>query len=167
MTRLYVVRHGNTFERGEAPRRIGARTDLPLTAAGRAQAEALGRHLRVRRSGSARALSAASCKRTRATAEAILTRQSTRWRSSTPSSSPRSITGPTRTSPESAVLARIGRSALELWETELVPPPGWDAGAEWRLPAWRDFAEGMRGRRGRSCSSPATERRGSRSRRSG
>ena len=44
MANLYVVRHGNTFEAGEAPRRVGARTDLPLTAAGLAQAEALGRH---------------------------------------------------------------------------------------------------------------------------
>ena len=43
MTRLYIARHGNTFEAGEAPRRVGRRTDLPLTAAGRAQAEALGR----------------------------------------------------------------------------------------------------------------------------
>ncbi len=44
MTRLVIVRHGNTFEAGETPRRIGARTDLPLTAAGLEQAEALGRH---------------------------------------------------------------------------------------------------------------------------
>ena len=34
MTRLVIVRHGNTFEAGEPPRRIGARTDLPLTATG-------------------------------------------------------------------------------------------------------------------------------------
>jgi probable phosphoglycerate mutase len=39
-----IVRHGNTFEAGEPARRIGARTDLPLTPAGVAQAEALGRH---------------------------------------------------------------------------------------------------------------------------
>ena len=44
MTRLVIVRHGNTFEAGEPPRRIGARTDLPLTATGVAQAEALARH---------------------------------------------------------------------------------------------------------------------------
>ncbi|MGA3882329.1 histidine phosphatase family protein, partial [Bacillus pumilus] len=39
-----IVRHGNTFAAGEPPRRIGARTDLPLTAQGQAQAEALGAH---------------------------------------------------------------------------------------------------------------------------
>lgn len=34
--RLVVVRHGNTFEDGETPRRIGARTDIPLVQKGRA-----------------------------------------------------------------------------------------------------------------------------------
>jgi len=39
-----IVRHGNTFAPGETPRRIGARTDLPLTPGGEAQAQALGAH---------------------------------------------------------------------------------------------------------------------------
>jgi broad specificity phosphatase PhoE len=39
---LLLVRHGNTFEAGEAATWVGARTDLPLTAKGREQAEALG-----------------------------------------------------------------------------------------------------------------------------
>ena len=51
--------------------------------------------------------------------------------------------GPDEDRPESEVLERIGRSALELWDTELVPPPGWDAGADWRIPAWRAFAAEM------------------------
>ena len=42
-----VVRHGNTFEADEQPRRIGARTDLPLTAKGVEQARALGRRTRL------------------------------------------------------------------------------------------------------------------------
>jgi probable phosphoglycerate mutase len=39
---LLLARHGNTFEAGEAATWVGARTDLPLTAKGREQAEALG-----------------------------------------------------------------------------------------------------------------------------
>jgi transcriptional regulator GlxA family with amidase domain len=31
MTTLIIARHGNTFEDGETPRRVGARTDLPLS----------------------------------------------------------------------------------------------------------------------------------------
>lgn len=41
MSHLILMRHGNTFETGETPRRVGAATDLPLTTAGEAQAQAL------------------------------------------------------------------------------------------------------------------------------
>ncbi len=39
--RLFLARHGNTFEAGEKPVWVGARTDLPLTAKGKQQALAL------------------------------------------------------------------------------------------------------------------------------
>ncbi len=39
MRRLLLVRHGNTFEDGEVPTRVGARSDLPLTQKGVAQAQ--------------------------------------------------------------------------------------------------------------------------------
>ncbi|HSX11216.1 MAG TPA: histidine phosphatase family protein [Chlamydiales bacterium] len=42
MIRLILVRHGNTFEAGQVATQVGARTDLPLTAQGRKQAEQLG-----------------------------------------------------------------------------------------------------------------------------
>lgn len=45
MIRLILVRHGNTFEEGQTPIQIGARTDLPLTAKGRRQAEQMGAYL--------------------------------------------------------------------------------------------------------------------------
>lgn len=38
MTRLILMRHGNTFEMNDIPVQIGARTDLPLTAFGQEQA---------------------------------------------------------------------------------------------------------------------------------
>ncbi|HRC26802.1 MAG TPA: phosphoglycerate mutase family protein, partial [Alphaproteobacteria bacterium] len=47
MTRLVIARHGNTFESGQTPRRVGARTDLPLTETGRAQGRAVGLLLRA------------------------------------------------------------------------------------------------------------------------
>jgi broad specificity phosphatase PhoE len=37
--RLIFIRHGNTFEKGEVSRFVGARTDLPLTEFGKKQAE--------------------------------------------------------------------------------------------------------------------------------
>ncbi|HBH26642.1 MAG TPA: hypothetical protein DDX54_04495 [Rhodospirillaceae bacterium] len=45
ITTLIIARHGNTFAPGAEPRRVGGRTDLPLVAKGRAQAQALGRTL--------------------------------------------------------------------------------------------------------------------------
>ena len=36
--RLFLLRHGNTFEDGEPSRQVGALTDVPLTTKGRAQA---------------------------------------------------------------------------------------------------------------------------------
>jgi probable phosphoglycerate mutase len=39
---LILARHGNTFERGQIARQIGAQTDLSLTTEGKKQAEAMG-----------------------------------------------------------------------------------------------------------------------------
>lgn len=43
---LLLVRHGNTFEKGQPSRWVGARTDLPLTETGREQARLFGRFLK-------------------------------------------------------------------------------------------------------------------------
>lgn len=42
---LILLRHGNTFEAGQTPVWVGARTDLPLTAEGEAQARAASEYL--------------------------------------------------------------------------------------------------------------------------
>ncbi|WP_031293614.1 histidine phosphatase family protein, partial [Sphingobium sp. HDIP04] len=42
MRRIFIIRHGNTFESNADARRIGARTDLALVESGHAQAERLG-----------------------------------------------------------------------------------------------------------------------------
>lgn len=136
MTRLVIVRHGNTFESGEPPRRIGARTDLPLTAAGVAQAEALARHFAANGVSFDRVLSG-ELKRTRRTAEAIA--------DGLPIETAPFLTeidhGPDEGQPESAVIDRIGNDAITLWETQWVAPEGWEVGAQWRLLAWREFVE--------------------------
>jgi broad specificity phosphatase PhoE len=44
---LLFARHGNTFEKGEVPRIVGANEDLPLTAEGKDQARGLGRALKL------------------------------------------------------------------------------------------------------------------------
>lgn len=136
MTRLVIVRHGNTFEAGEPPRRIGARTDLPLTAVGVAQAEALARHFAANGVSFDRVLSG-ELKRTRRTAEAIA--------GDRPIETAPFLTeidhGPDEGQQESAVIDRIGNDAITLWETQWVAPEGWEVGAQRRLLAWREFVK--------------------------
>ncbi len=136
-----IVRHGNTFEAGEPPRRIGARTDLPLTAAGLAQGHALGAHFAAQGWNFTRVL-VSPLARTRQTAAAILSHlphapqpQSCDWL--------REIDhGPDEDQSEDAVLARIGAEALSAWDESAVPPPGWTVDAEARIAGWRALFEG-------------------------
>lgn len=131
-----IVRHGNTFESGELPRRIGARTDLPLTRTGLAQAEALGRHFACEGLQFAQVL-VSPLLRTRQTAEAIA-------RNLKPAPAPVSCDwlreidhGPDENMSEADVLARVGRAALDAWDSRADPPPGWTVDARMRLDAWR------------------------------
>lgn len=140
-----VARHGNTFEAGERPRRIGARTDLPLTAAGVAQARALGRHFSDEGHRIARVL-VSPLLRTRQTAEVIL-------KEVAPALAPQPCEwlreidhGPDENMPEDAVLARIGRATLDAWDASATPPQDWIVDAEMRVAAWQAlFAEAQDG----------------------
>ena len=121
MARLFIVRHGNTFDKGDTVTRVGARTDLPLSVSGREQAQKLAAHFAGTR------FSAALCSplsRTRQTARAIL-----RERSDNPALLIAPFLteidyGPDENQPEEAVAARLG-PALEAWDRDAVPPPGW------------------------------------------
>jgi len=129
-----IVRHGNTFTAGQPPRRIGARTDLPLVESGRVQARALG--VALQRFD---IVLAAPLLRTRATAEAILAAQyrapaieSADWLTEIDH-------GPDEGEAEDAVIARIGTDALTAWDTEARAPDGWIIDEPARLQGWRDL----------------------------
>lgn len=133
-----IVRHGNTFGEGQTPRRIGARTDLPLTAAGLAQAQALGAHFAALGWHFARAL-VSPLTRTRLTAQAILEHQPEAC-SAEPCDWLQEIDhGPDEGMPETAVLARIGTGAIDAWDARAEPPPGWIVETQARGRAWRVF----------------------------
>lgn len=133
-----IVRHGNTFEAGQSPRRVGARTDLPLTAAGLAQAQALGRLFAEREWHFDRVL-VSPLLRTRQTAEAILSLQ--------PAAAGLQIAeflneidhGPDENMPEDSVIARVGHAAIAAWDAEGIVPTGWIANEDARIAAWRDL----------------------------
>ena len=135
--RLVIVRHGNTFAPGEPPRRIGARTDLPLVESGRAQARALAAHFAAGGTTFDRVLTSPLL-RTRETARLIApdrTLEAADWL--------REIDhGPDENRTEAEVIARIGGDTLAAWETMAIAPPGWHVGADERLAAWRSLLDG-------------------------
>lgn len=124
--RLFIVRHGNTFEKGDLVTRVGGRTDLQLSPSGLVQADALATHFASEGVGFVTARSG-PLRRTKQTAQAILAAQA---------GAPDLLTelflreidyGPDENKPEEEVLARIGPSALEAWERQSIVPPGWRA----------------------------------------
>jgi probable phosphoglycerate mutase len=131
-----IVRHGNTFAAGEVPRRIGARTDLPLTDKGHEQARALGalfaangwRFGRILVSPLLRALQ---------TAEAIQSAQPSFLPQETADFLREIDHGPDENRTEEEVLARIGADALAAWDARALAPPGWRVDADLRIAAWR------------------------------
>lgn len=133
---LTIIRHGDTFVPGDPPRRIGARTDLPLVATGEAQARALGSTFASAGITVDRVL-AAPLRRTWQTAELVVASLPT----STPIEPVEWLTevdhGPDENRTEDAVLARIGAAALKRWNDSLVAPPGWIVDAPARLAGWR------------------------------
>jgi probable phosphoglycerate mutase len=133
-----IVRHGNTFDAGQQTRRIGARTDLPLVASGRDQAQALGRGFADQGLVFDRAL-AAPLQRTRATIGAILAGQPQApviefidWLTEIDH-------GPDEGQLESDVEARIGHDALVAWDREAQPPNGWIVDSDRRIAGWQDL----------------------------
>lgn len=138
MTTLLVARHGNTFEAGEPARRVGAHTDIPLTAKGEAQARALGSYLK-NVGLIPDIIYSAPLRRARRTAE--LAREA--FTPPPPLEALDFLTeidyGPDEGKPEEEVVARIGREALDTWEKKALPPPGWIVEPQALAQSWIDF----------------------------
>ncbi|WP_137680634.1 histidine phosphatase family protein [Aurantiacibacter suaedae] len=133
-----IVRHGNTFEADEQPRRIGARTDLPLTAKGKDQARALGACFAERDWLFGRVL-VSPLLRTRQTAEEILAQMPCAPQVE-PADFLREVDhGPDENLPDDEVIARIGQQALDAWERDAKAPSEWHVEPEARIAAWHNL----------------------------
>lgn len=140
MTIMIVARHGNTFQPGETPRRIGARTDLPLTEKGLEHGHNLGAYLKKINLIPDRIY----------TSELQRTKQMARCISESigaflpPQAMPifnEIDYGPDENMTEDLVLSRIGEDAMAAWEEKAIMPPGWSPAAETLRGRWRDFAD--------------------------
>jgi probable phosphoglycerate mutase len=138
-TRLIVVRHGNTFDKGDIVTRVGGRTDLPLSGSGHLQAQALAKHFAGAPFSSARS---GPLKRTRETAAAILAAQANPPELMTDLFLREIDYGPDENRPEADVVARIGQAALDGWERNAIVPPGWRVDPDAIIGNWQQlFAE--------------------------
>ncbi len=137
MTRtVYIVRHGNTFDKGDVVTRVGARTDLPLSRSGRIQVAKLASHLADLGLNFTRVLSS-PLSRTLQTAEAVISAQDSGAGIELCEFLREIDYGIDENRPEAEVIARIGRNALDLWEQSAVVPEGWKLDTVRLIQAWR------------------------------
>lgn len=139
MTTLIIARHGNTFDKGETPRRVGGRTDLPLSEGGRVQARALGDWLK-KSTLYPHAVYSSQLRRTKETAELAL--QTAGYKEPV---FPLAIFnevdyGPDENQTEETVIARLGQQALKDWDEKAIVPPGWDFDPNQCIDNWKNFA---------------------------
>lgn len=125
MTELYIVRHGNTFDKGDIVTRVGARTDLALSTSGEMQAAQLAIHLQQVVPGGFNEAYCSPLLRTRQTAEAILGVAHAAPDLETLEFLREIDYGPDENQPEDKVIERLGEAALAAWDETAVPPPGW------------------------------------------
>jgi len=130
--RIYIVRHGNTFDSSDTVLRVGRKTNLPLSISGVKQAEKLA--LAFRNTHFEAAYSS-DLKRTRQTIEIILDGQ--------PYQLADFLTeidyGPDEGRPEAEVISRVGMKALKDWDENSIPPPGWLVDTQNLKTAWQAF----------------------------
>ncbi len=145
--RLYIVRHGNTFDAGDVVTRVGGRTDLPLSVSGREQAARLAQHFAGQGVAFATARSG-PLKRTRETADVILASQPDAPELQTDLFLREIDYGPDENRPEDEVVARIGHQALEDWENRNIPPPGWRVDPDALIGNWQERFAKLAGKPG-------------------
>lgn len=140
MSAIYLVRHGDTFAPGEAPRRIGARTDLPLVASGRVQAW----RLRAWFDAAGLVFDTAWTSDLRRARETLAILGAGAMPPVIAAWLGEIDHGPDENRPEAEVRARVGDAALLAWDRDAVPPDGWRVDADARLAGWRAFLDDQR-----------------------
>lgn len=140
MTTLIIARHGNTFEKDETPRRVGARTDLPLTGTGKTQARAIGRWLKTN-GLYPEAVYSSQLIRTYDTATIALAEAGYKEPVYQLAIFNEVDYGPDEDQTDDVMIARIGEQALKDWEEKAIVPQGWDFDSSKTILDWQDFAD--------------------------
>ena len=137
ITRLLIARHGNTFGPGDVVTRVGL-TDLPLVDSGLEQGRLLGRYLKQQKM-IPDVIFTSHLKRTQQTAQAAQKEMGTALACQTLAVFNEIDYGPDENKPEDAVIARLGKAALEAWDAEGIVPEGWRVDPAAIIARWKDF----------------------------
>lgn len=137
-TTLIIARHGNTFEAGETPRRVGLHTDLPLVEKGQDQARAIGEYLKAH-NFRPDAVYSSTLKRTIETATIALQTAAIKEPVYPLTIFDEIDYGPDENKTEDEVIARIGADAIKAWDENAVPPAGWNVNPEDIIENWVKF----------------------------
>ena len=134
MTKILIIRHGNTFGPNDTPRRVGCRTDLPLVDSGHAQGQAIFNHLKSENLMPDMVF-ASALKRAQETASYLsgIVQTDTRFNEIDH--------GPDENKTEVEIIERLGKKALEDWNDFGVVPDGWDVNPRDIQQSWIDFAD--------------------------
>ena len=144
MTDVFIVRHGNTFDKGDIVTRVGARTDLPLSISGQAQAADLAAHFAEICPEGFRAAYCSSLRRTAETAEAILKQSAHAPQVEVLEFLTEIDYGPDENQPEEKVVARLGEAVLKAWDEDAIPPPDWHVKPAELVEAWSKLFEDLK-----------------------
>ena len=125
MLKLLIVRHGNTFDKGEIIRRVGLKTDLPLSKSGIQQCHSLSLYIDKHYPKIDKAY-CSELRRTQQTGQLILKNQPTLYSDIKAIKALNEIDyGLDEGKPEEEVIKRIGTQALIDWDTKAIVPNGW------------------------------------------
>ncbi len=142
MIKLIIARHGNTFNKGETPTRVGSRTDIPLVDSGKEQAKLIGEYL-VKEGMVPDVIYSSPLKRTMETAEIALDSMGV-TRTIYPLDIFTEIDyGPDENKTEEEVIARIGEEAILSWNKRGIVPEGWLVNPEEIQNNWKGFAKDL------------------------
>lgn len=140
MPTLIVIRHGNTFNKGDVLLRVGSRTDIPLSSSGRKQVSSLAEHLAAIYPEPHHVYSGALL-RQQETADIISNAYMVRPPATIGIDILQEIDyGEDDGLPEDSVIAKHGQDTLNRWERDNVIPAGWKADPHVLREGWKTFA---------------------------
>jgi 2,3-bisphosphoglycerate-dependent phosphoglycerate mutase len=139
MTKLLIIRHGNTFHSDEAPRRVGLKTDIPLVESGIEQAKSLGLYLKKHHL-MPDVIYASALQRAQETATIIMHASGADKSIQTDTRFNEIDHGVDENKTDVEIIGRIGKKSLEDWDDFNVVPDGWDVDPRAIQAAWIDIA---------------------------